>query len=251
MLANGRAYWLNRTDNPSISDCFSLWYFAGLAISQNASGTVSKLRVVNCDFDAGIYGIFVDSSVTTGCTMQIANCASQTEASQANGIGLYVIGNNSYIEVSNYAASQCIQNAIRSDGTGNVLKLTNVRAVNWNLANTGFGAVEMATGNTADIVGKIRMIGGNGAAPYSGAGTINADLARGNFVGTLDGSGLVVVTHSAGVAPKNIILTLIAPDFLIVLRVHAVTATTFTVKGYQQNGTPQTGAIQFYWEAKL
>lgn len=51
-LGNMTNIYLLRTDNPVIDNCFCLWAFAGLRVGQNASGTVSKARVSNCDFDA-------------------------------------------------------------------------------------------------------------------------------------------------------------------------------------------------------
>jgi hypothetical protein len=249
-LANSRAFWFHRTDNPSMIDCFSLWYFAGLCVSQNASGSVAKMRVTNCDFDAGLYGILIDKSVTTGMSMQIANCTSQSEGGVSAGIGIFIQGNGCRVDAANFASAQNIQNAVRLDGTGNSIRMSQCRVTNWNLSGAGFPAVEVASGNTATIVGGLDPSGGQGALLYGGAGQISAELGYGVVTGTTDNSGLLTVSHHGGAVPNMVVLTLRAPDADINLRIDSMSATTFAVRAYS-SGQPFVGTLALYWNAKI
>ena len=88
------AFWFHRADNPMLSNVFTIFARSGMRFSQQPAGRVSKLHVVNSDFDNGTYGLWIDSSVTLGITAQLDNISIQGTGSRGTN-GILNQGNNS------------------------------------------------------------------------------------------------------------------------------------------------------------
>ncbi|HET6807281.1 MAG TPA: glycosyl hydrolase family 28-related protein [Frateuria sp.] len=177
--ANLDVLYFERNDNPHVSNVFSIFARAGMRIGQNANGTTSKLHLVNADFDRGLYGVWVDSTVSSGATAQLANVTHQAETGLASSVGLFVQGSNSNLTATNFRSDRSDDNGIRVDGTGNVVLLSGEIALyNFNQSAAGFPAIEAADGNTIRI-DTLPITSGGGLGPrYSSTGQIFVDEWR-------------------------------------------------------------------------
>ena len=176
-IGNLDAIYIQRCDNPFLSNIFTIFARAGIRIGQSVSGGLSKIHLANADFDRGAFGIWVDASVTSGMTGQMANVTHQGETGVAGSKALFVQGNNSRIEVANFSTGLSNQNGIRVEGTGNSLKFTNLVIKSYDQSGAGFPAIEALVGNLVKVTG-LPLITVNGAAigpSYAGAGTISVD----------------------------------------------------------------------------
>lgn len=257
-IANSNTLHLNRCDNHVVRGIFSLWAYSTIRISQNASGTTSKLKVSDFDFDASTHGLWIDTSVTSGATIQIINGTSQSEAGLTDGIGIFVQGNNSTIDIDQYVSSSAIKNGIRLEGTGNTANLgSNVRINNWNQIAGTFPAVEALAGNTVNVEGRVKVSGGGGQPTFGTAAVVptnvNSFLGRGRFTGTTDAGGIVTVTHALGCIPTSFFITFRAPDVDTTYRVSsAPTITGTAVKFYNTAGGAMASAsVDFFWQAHV
>lgn len=191
-----------RNDNPFIVNIFSIFARAGIRFGQNINGGTSKVHLVNGDFDRGLFGVYVDSTVTTGVTGQLLNVSHQGESGLASSKAVFIQGNNSTLDIENLTSNICNQNSIRVEGTGNKVNLgSNIRLTNYDLAMVGFPAIEALAGNIVKINGFPSIstdvgVGGKYSATgsilvdewrsytptvYSGAGTLNSASALGAF----------------------------------------------------------------------
>ncbi|HBA35603.1 MAG TPA: hypothetical protein DCZ12_15870, partial [Gammaproteobacteria bacterium] len=62
--------YFKRVDNPFISSIFTIFARAGIRVAESASGSVNKMRIGLADFDRGSFGIWSDSTATTGATIK-------------------------------------------------------------------------------------------------------------------------------------------------------------------------------------
>lgn len=242
-LANMTNLWFYRTDNPTITDCFSLWSNAGLRISEGANGTVSRLRMSDFDFDASRYGIWVDSTVNAGATVAITNGSTQGESGVANSTGLFIQGNNCRFDISNMVASNHQLDSIRVDGTGNNVNLGNFEPKNWNLASSGFPAIYCGPGNTINCNSLPNVQGGFNGDLFGGSGVIKCPLSSGSYSGTTDASGLLTVTHNAKALPGVVLASISGPDVDIAVRINSKSTTTFVLKFRKTDGTAYVGSV--------
>ncbi|WP_148051372.1 hypothetical protein [Pseudomonas protegens] len=242
-LSNMTNLWFYRTDNPTITDCFSLWSNAGLRISEGANGTVSRLRMSDFDFDASRYGIWVDSTVISGATVAITNGSTQGESGVANSTGIFIQGNNCRFDISNMVSSNHQLDSLRVDGTGNNVNLGNFEPKNWNLSSSGFPAIYCGTGNTLNCNSVPNVQGGFNGDLFGGGGVIKSPLSSGSYSGTTDASGLLSVTHNAKAIPGVIVPSITGPDADINVRVNSRNSTTFVLKFRKTDGTSYVGSV--------
>ncbi len=175
-MANLDGFMLGRVDNPKFTNLFTIFARAGIRFFESGSGTVSKIKVVNADFDRGAYGIYTDSSATTGATGQFVNISHQGETALAGSKAIWLNGNYANLDICNFSSALSNQNTIRLDGTGNTLNLsgqTNCR--NYNQVGSTFPGIEAASGGTVRITGYPDIVGGGSGAKYGGAGLIYVD----------------------------------------------------------------------------
>lgn len=251
MLSNLSFLFLTKTDNPIISGVFSLWAYTGLRISQTAAGSVGKLRLSDFDFDAGQYGIYIDSSVTNGATLQITNGVTQGEAGQPNSMGIFIQGNGSHIEISNMLCSDTQLNSLRIEGTNNQVNMVNFRPRNWNQSGAGFFAIEVAATNYLNNSSRMDLSGSVGTL-FGGAGSINSPLSSGVFSGTTNAIGQLVVPHNAKATPTIVFAQLKGPDLGLTVRVDTIDGTNFTLKIRDASGAIYANSsIQIFWNAEM
>lgn len=172
MLANLKAISLGRCDNPMLTNIFSIFAQSGLHFYQNIYGATSKMHLANADFDAGINGIWIDSSVTNGVSGQFANVTHQGVDGSDNAIGLLVAGTSSNLSFSSLKTMFCGANGIRVDGSGNKLTFGDATVLYYDQGKKGFPAVEVAANNSASFAQK-PFIATNGlGSAYGGSGEI-------------------------------------------------------------------------------
>lgn len=167
---------LRRVDNPQLLNIFTIFARAGIRITQSAAGTVSKMMLANADFDRGTYGLWIDSTVTGMTTSKIVNFSCYGEAAVAGSKAILIQGSNCKLQIENIGTENHHQNAIRVEGTGNVVSIGNADFTNWNQSGVGFPAVEALNGNVIQFAQPATSTGGGGAAVYGAStGTIYAD----------------------------------------------------------------------------
>lgn len=178
-MSNLDALYLERSDNPMLTNIFTIFARAGIRFGQNVSGKTSKVHLANADFDRGAFGLFIDSTVTDGVTGQFDNITHQGEGGLAGSKAIFLQGNNSVLDFGNFRSDLADQNALRVDGTGNTINLAGSTVLfNYNQSASGFTAIEGASGNTIRIDGKPQIAGGGAGGRYSGAGLIYVDEWR-------------------------------------------------------------------------
>lgn len=178
-MDNLDAIYSLRNDNPMMSNLFSIFARAGLRIGQNANGGTSKMHVVNADFDRGVYGIWVDSTVTSGCSGQFANITHQGETGVALSKALLVEGNSCNLAFSSLESARSDQNAVRIEGTGNIVSFGDAKADNYDQSAGDFPAFEALTGNFMTFATRPRALNGGGiGGKFAPTGTIICDEWR-------------------------------------------------------------------------
>jgi hypothetical protein len=178
MLQNLKGISLGRCDNPMLTNIFTIFAQSGLHFYQNAEGATSKMHLVNADFDAGINGIWVDSSVTNGVSGQFANITHQGYDDSDSSVGLLVAGTSSNLSFSSIKTMFCGANGLRVDGSGNRITIGDASVLYYNQGRKGFPAVEVAANNTM-VFGQQPFIVTNAIGPqYGGAGEITTPVAQ-------------------------------------------------------------------------
>jgi hypothetical protein len=185
--------YMERNDNPMLANVFTIFARAGLRFGLNAAGKTSKVHLVNADFDRGAYGVWVDSTVTSGVTGQLTNITHQGETGLAGSKAVYIQGNDSQLDFVNFRTDLTNQNAVRVEGTGNNITFAGqTRLLNYDQSTAGFPAVEALTGNVVRIEGMPDIAGGGGAGGrYGGAGTIYVDEWRAYTPTVTSGTGTI------------------------------------------------------------
>lgn len=173
------ALYFERSDNPMLVNIFTIFARAGIRFGKSATGATSKMHAVNCDFDRGLYGIWVDNTVTAGITGQFANITCQGETSLVGSKGLFVQSDSSTLVFDNFDSGYSWQNAVRVEGTGNRVTFGAARANLYDQQAAGFPAYEALNGNTLVFaVVPLALNGGGPAIQFSATGTIVCDKWR-------------------------------------------------------------------------
>lgn len=178
-MANLDVIYFERCDNPMLTNIFTIFAHAGLRVGQGANGGTSKIHLVNADLDRGVFGIWVDNTVTSGCTGQFANITHQGETGFAGSKGLFVQGNNSTLSFSSFDSGYAHQNAARIEGTGNVVTFGDAKAANYDQSAGNFPAFEALNGNFIFFAVRPKAINGGGSGgKFGSTGTIVCDEWR-------------------------------------------------------------------------
>lgn len=239
---------LERADNPLLSNIFTIFASKGLNISGNVDGTVSKLHLMNADFDRGKYGIFIDGSAD-GCSGQLVNVTTQPETGLAGTCGVVVEADTASLDFVNLRIDQTAINGIRVTGTGARIRLTSVTINSYNLSAGGWPAIEASVGNAVTISDRPTFTGGGGAAVFGGAGGIASPLNDGASTANTDGAGDVTITHGCPIAPRRVFIQHTGTIGLI-YTVRSITATQFIVRFFDSAGSAWlSGAAPFCWQA--
>lgn len=195
-MANLDAIYSLRNDNPIMSNIFSIFARAGLRVGQGANGGTSKIHMVNADFDRGALGIWLDSSITTGCTGQFSNITTQGETGFAGSNGIFVEGIGSTLDFASYESGYSMQNAVSVTGTGNVLSFGTAKAISYDQQMAGLPAYAATTGNYITFATRPKAISGGVGAKFGLTGTLVVDEWR-TFVPVVSSGTGTITTLSA------------------------------------------------------
>lgn len=174
-MANLDAIYMNRSDNPMLSNVFTIFARAGLRLGGNANGVTSKVHLVNADFDRGYTGIWLDASAD-GASGQFTNVTTQGETGLAGTKGLFVQADNTRLAFTNLRASVNHQNGVRIEGTGNIVDFSGQTLIDgYDAALIGFPALEAYANNYVSVLGNLitQPAVGSSAPRKSTTGTFN------------------------------------------------------------------------------
>lgn len=169
-LVNSNAFEFFRCDNPLLSNIFTILYKAGIYIGQGTTGTVSKMHLVNGDFDAGIYGIHLAAG-TNGVTGQFSNITSEPKPGIANTYGIFIEGTNALLDFGSVGLNNTRNNAIRVNGTNNELRFSSLTVKGYDLGVQNFPAVEALNTNIIRFAQTPYITGGGGTGGRFAEGT--------------------------------------------------------------------------------
>jgi len=249
MKNNARAWELYRCDGPIFSDVFTIFYHFGIYMDQGASGVTTRIEGTNVYLDRGFCGIYISTN-SDGVIGQFSNLVCfQENGISGNSIGFQITSDNCSIEITNIDVGDSNADAIRIDGTGNKIAIHNPRLSEWNLSNSGWSAIEVASGNTVYLSGKLEANATYSTDLIGGSGTVYASLASGVTTDTTDGSGDITVTHGALSTPVGIKITIHGTTAGFA-QPHTIGATTFKVRFMNDAGAAITATSEtFTWEA--
>lgn len=196
-LQNLDAIYLRRVDNPQLVNIFTIYARAGIRITKSSAGSVSKLHVVNADFDRGKYGIWVDSTVTVA-DGQFENVTSQGETGVSETKGIFLQGTNTSFYFGNYSSAYTAHNAVRVDGTGNRITFAAAKANYYDQSGVGYPAFEAATGNWLIFATEPEDYNGGAGGTFSTTGNIVADKWRSFGPTVTSSSGTITSYTSSG-----------------------------------------------------
>lgn len=246
-LQNLDAFWFKRADNPMLTDVFSIFARAHLRFSETADGRTVKLRAVNNDGDRCKYGLWVDNTVTSGITAQLANFTAQGETGLAGTRGIFIEGNNSVIQMPDFDLREWGLEAIKVSGSTNQIRVGDMTIEDYNLDGTGVAAIDLASSNEL-YFGNPPRIGS--AIWFSGAGNFNGLLKVEETNGTTDGVGEITVAHNLGITPSRVEAMVIGTGVYAHAQCGSFTSTTFKTKFFDAAGAALTGAsLGFLWKA--
>lgn len=169
--------FIARADNPQFTDNFAISCNAMFRFAQNTNGASTRGQFVNNGADSCVYGIYVDSSVTSGVLAQFENfynlCPSTGYITGSNNI--LINGNDCILDIGKVELQGAQQNCVQVNGTGNTVTFGGVfRGVVYNQAAGGFNAVQVAAGNNV-VLAMHPTIDASGPSKYGGAGNIWVD----------------------------------------------------------------------------
>jgi hypothetical protein len=174
--SNLDAFHLLRTDNPILSNVFTIFARAGIRFSQNQFGHLNKLHLSNSDFDRGNFGLWIDASVTEGITGQVDNVTIEGESKMPGTKGFFNQGNKSRLSFGNLRIDVSDQNAFRVDGMANDIRIGNLEIIGYDQSKSGFPAVEAAPGNSIHIAQIPYIANGGAGAIFGGRGAIGVGM---------------------------------------------------------------------------
>jgi hypothetical protein len=194
MQANVTGIYSLRNDNPIFDRVFSIWAKRGLRIGQWAGaggnspgGTTSKLKLGLADFDVGTTGYSVDVGVS-GHTAYLGGLSVQGRDTPTAAPAIECYGSNCDITVVAPRLSAG-GNAIRCEGSGNTIRVSDPTVEGWNLAGGGWPAFEAYAGNKILVTGAGKVSNGSTAPTLGSAGTYSEAVVLANNVSGIDTTG--------------------------------------------------------------
>lgn len=197
---------LKRCDNPFITRFFTYGYRFGLATDNYLSfGSVSKLKMVNFDFDAfGECGVYINGTGSTGL-LEAGSGQGRDTTTTKNFLEFAAGSSGNDISISQLDAGFCANSVYRVGGTANnVLRIgSGIRCYNWNGSAIGFPAIAVSANNQAIIEGVPEFL----APLNSGTALDNTGSVKGVFnlptaTITTDAGGLATLVSGLGRTPK-------------------------------------------------
>lgn len=250
--ANTTFIALNRTDNPMLSNLFSIYSKINLGIYQNVDGTVSKLRVDGMDADFSQYPIYIDATVNSA-TAQFVNLTTYgPSAATANNYGVRIMGSYCRFEFVNFEGSNLSRGLLKVDGTGNTVRASGIRVNTWDRLTVGAPVIDIATGNIVHINDEMIAEGGSATTQIYSAGVLKYKIVREGVATIASGTTSVVITHGMPTTPTAMqiqatMLTGLGAAKGIWVDAATITATQFTIR----TNVDPTAAISIAWRVSL
>lgn len=208
MANNAIANSLYRCDNPTANGCFSIGYARHWQINQNADGTTSKLRMVNCDGDLGGYFLEITSGVT-GATVQMTNCC--TQGSTAGGLTAYdninIAGASCFVQLANIEVKDPQSSNIAVTGANNTVIVSNLTMSNWNRAGTSSPGINVTGSGSIVKIDKLPMFQIQTGTSAVFAGAVKCPLQTAAVLATTDGAGRASINHNLGIIPNVFVMS--------------------------------------------
>lgn len=218
---------LKRCDNPFITRFFTYGYRFGLATDNYLTfGSVSKLKMVNFDFDAfGECGVFINGTGSTGL-LEAGSGQGRDTTTTKNFLEFAAGSSGNDISVSQVDAGFCAQGVYRVGGTANnVLRLgSGIRCYNWNGSALGYPAIAVTANNQAFLEGTPEFLAPlNSGTALDNTGSVRGELNLNTITLNTDAAGLTTLVSGLGRTPK-----------------YLMTSVTNSLTAYvvQQTGTP-------------
>ena len=139
--SNLDCFYILRCDNPFFTNIFSAGSRSGFRFAQSAYGVVSRLHVVDADFDLTKYGVWVDSTVTGSPSCQFENITILGNTI-ATGIGMYFEGGSSVFNFGNLRISNVQKNAIYLNSANTNITIGSSYFDTWDLSSGGNAAIK-------------------------------------------------------------------------------------------------------------
>lgn len=178
-LQNLDVLHFERTDNPMLTNIFTIFARSGIRFSQNSTGKTSKFHLTNADFDRGNYGLWVDNSVINGVTGQFVNITYQWEGGLAGSTGVFIQGNYSELDFVNTRFDGSSGAGIEVGGLGNKINLSGKTTVRfYNQSSEGKPAILSHINNFVNIDGSPDISQGGLGLKYGGLGVIDVNEWR-------------------------------------------------------------------------
>lgn len=207
VAATGAGIVSKRCDNPFLTRIFTYGYRFGLYIDNGVTGSTSKMKMSEFDFDAfGQCGIFING---TGASASFSQGSGQggSSTTSTNFLEFSPVSSGCDISVSEIDAGLCAQSVFRVGGSANnVLRIGgNVRCFNWNGSNASFPAIAVVVNNLAileDFPQFVAPLFSGKAFDSNGGLRARFSLSPANY--TTDANGVIAVDFGLGRFPTVI-----------------------------------------------
>lgn len=177
-MQNLDVIYSKRNDNPFIVNLFSIFARSGIRFGQNINGRTLKLKAVNLDIDRGKYGIWIDSTVTSGVIAMFTNLTTQGETGLAGSEMLRIDGAQSTIDFGVIRTDLCGLSVFDIIGANNIVRVQTATLFNYNQDVAAAPAINVAASNFVDFLKNPVISGGGAGALFSATGTIYTELWR-------------------------------------------------------------------------
>lgn len=177
-LANLDVLQMERCDSPFIVNLFGIFARSLIRLSETAAGSTQKIRLVNADADRGLYGLWVDSSNTTGPSGQFGNLTHQGETGLAGSRGIFVDASGSDLQFGSFRTARSGLQSVLVQGAGNNrLSFGELQAKNYGVDSVGINAVEVGA-NHRVLIDRPNIAVIASRNKYNGAGVIVTPESR-------------------------------------------------------------------------
>ncbi|KAB7778367.1 glycosyl hydrolase family 28-related protein [Xanthomonas sp. LMG 12459] len=198
-----------RNDNCQIANFFVYGVWRGMYLATSGDGATNKMMVANADLDACATGVMIDGNGITA-SMTNLQCQPGPNTQLSNSRGVFINGDRNSLMLGNVRVARTTAEAVFVSGNDNAIGISNCYFDNWDDALTGaFTAISSTSAsNSIHLSGAITYSTGTGAHGAFLGGQMQAyhwpNCASGSLAGTVDGRGLVSITHGLGFVPARI-----------------------------------------------
>ncbi|MHB1843406.1 MAG: hypothetical protein ACYCWW_01050 [Deltaproteobacteria bacterium] len=184
MLANGStAVTSLRDDNPQLAQLFFFNYAVGLHLGRStctgSCGITSKPKVSELDCDSCGVGVSIDGDGTRGVAL---SQLSVQDPSAGGGAAVQILASDVSLLLSQADLTQVGANAVRLQGNGDSVVVTDSMVRSWDVSGRGFPAFELVSGSTGSYFAVSATVLGadpTGNGPVSNAGVVLSGVQAG------------------------------------------------------------------------